>query len=59
MARMAETLKQRAGALESVNESFRRLYEGLSAEQKKMADQAMTRWGPGGHRGGPGHWRRS
>lgn len=58
MARMTETMKQRVGALESVNESFKRLYEGLSPEQKKVADQAMTRWGHGGHRGGPGHWRR-
>jgi len=30
MARMTETMKQRVGALESVNESFKRLYEGLS-----------------------------
>jgi hypothetical protein len=58
MSRMAEVMKQRIGAMESVNESFKRLYDGLTPEQKKAADQSMGRWGQMGHHGGPGMGRR-
>ena len=59
MARMAELLKQRAAALESVNDSFKRLYGSLSDEQKQIADRSMSRWGAAGPRGGRGAWRHS
>lgn len=54
MSRMAEVMKQRVGAMEAVNESFKRLYDGLAPDQKKAADQSMSRWGHMGRHAGPG-----
>jgi hypothetical protein len=42
--------------METVNESFKRLYAGLSPEQKSAADKHFSAMGPGRHalgRGGP------
>ena len=38
MAKATEVLKQRVAAMETVNESFRHLYDSLSPEQKRAAD---------------------
>jgi periplasmic protein CpxP/Spy len=56
MAQMQSAMKQRLGAMESVNESFTRLYSSLTPEQKAAADKHFSaggryRHGPG--RGGP------
>jgi len=57
MAQMQGIMKERVAAMESVNESFNRLYAGLTPEQKSAADKHFSaagrhRHGPG--RGGPG-----
>ena len=57
MAQMQGAMKQRAAAMESVSESFNRLYAALSPEQKSAADKHFSmagrqQHGPG--RGGPG-----
>ena len=57
MAQMQGIMKERVAAMESVNESFNRLYAGLMPEQKSAADKHFStagrhRHGPG--RGGPG-----
>lgn len=57
MAQMQGAMKERVAAMESVNESFNRLYAGLTPEQKAAADKHFSnagrhRHGPG--RGGPG-----
>lgn len=48
MSRMTELMKQRVTAMESVNASFNQLYEGLSPEQRKLADEQAARFGPMG-----------
>lgn len=48
MARMTEIMKQRVAAMESVNASFKQLYDALSPEQKRVADIHAARMG---HRG--------
>lgn len=57
MDRMVGLMKERATALESVNESFKRLYAALTPEQKKTADEYVGRFGHRDfgrhHRGGP------
>lgn len=57
MAQMNSVMKERLTAHEAVTDSFKRLYESLTPEQKKTADQHMSRMGsmggPGGRRGGP------
>lgn len=45
MARMQGLMKQRLAAMESVNESFNRLYAALTPEQKAAADKHFSRSG--------------
>ena len=45
MNRMADLLKQRAAAMASVNQAFQRLYDGLTPEQRKLADEHAARMG--------------
>jgi hypothetical protein len=59
MSRMREGMKERLAALENVDQSFKRLYESLSPEQKAAADQHFSRMGQrmgamGGKRGPAG-----
>lgn len=57
MAQMQTVMKGRLAAMESVNESFGRLYAALSPEQKAVADRHFSAMGHGGRgpgRGGPG-----
>jgi hypothetical protein len=42
MAKATEMLKQRVAAMETVNESFKHLYDSLSPEQKRAADFHAT-----------------
>lgn len=51
MDRMTQLMKDRLAAMESVNESFKRLYAVLTPEQKRVADLQAP---PMGHRGGKG-----
>jgi phage-related minor tail protein len=55
MTRMTDVMKQRVAAMESVNESFKRLYDALSPDQKRVADIHAARMGGAGrmhgHRG--------
>ncbi len=54
MAQMQDIMKDRVAAMESVSESFNRLYAGLTPEQKAAADKHFSnagRHGPG--RGAP------
>lgn len=65
MAKMQAHMKEHLAAMESVHEAFKRLYDGLSAEQKAAADKHYARMGgrmkggmggmggPGGKAGGP------
>jgi hypothetical protein len=53
MEKMQATMKERLAAMENVNESFKRLYAGLSDEQKATADKHFSRIGHGRH-DGPG-----
>jgi periplasmic protein CpxP/Spy len=62
MTRMTEIMKQRLAAMESVGDAFNRLYQGLTPEQRKIADERATRMarmyrgahhGPAKHRGPP------
>lgn len=58
MAQMQGVMKQRVAAMESVSESFNRLYAGLTPEQKAAADKHFSTAGRhhrGAGRGGP--WR--
>lgn len=51
MAKMQTLMEERLAAMKGVHESFGRLYDGLTPEQKKVADQyaaQMGRFGPGG-----------
>ena len=56
MAQMQNTMKDRVASMESVNESFKRLYASLSPEQKAAADKQFSAMGARGHKGhgGPG-----
>jgi hypothetical protein len=55
MSRMTGIMKERVASMESVNESFRRLYDALTPDQKRVADIHAARMGGGGrmhgHRG--------
>lgn len=58
MAQRTEIMKERLAAMESVNASFKQLYDSLSTDQKRVADIHAARMGQGGHhghmgRGGP------
>jgi hypothetical protein len=56
MAQMQSLMKDRLAAMESVNESFNRLYAALTPEQKAAADKHFSMAGrhpQGGMRGGP------
>jgi hypothetical protein len=57
MAQMNAIMKERLLAHEAVTDSFKRLYDSLTPEQKKTADMHMARMGsmggPRGGRGGP------
>ena len=55
MAQMQAGMKERVSAMESVNESFNRLYSALTPEQKAAADKHFSATGrhPGPGRGGP------
>lgn len=58
MSRMTEIMKQRLASMESVNESFKRLYDGLTPDQRRVADIHAARMGGmhghGGRQGGMG-----
>jgi Spy/CpxP family protein refolding chaperone len=57
MAQMQAMMKDRVAAMESVNESFNRLYAALTPEQKAAADKQFSNAGrqrPGPGRGAPG-----
>ncbi|WIM05983.1 MAG: Spy/CpxP family protein refolding chaperone [Candidatus Nitricoxidivorans perseverans] len=45
MDRMTAMMKERLTAMESVRESFKRLYDALTPEQRKAADQHAGRMG--------------
>jgi hypothetical protein len=53
MAQMNAVMKERLAAHEAVTESFKRLYDSLTPEQKKAADLHMSRMGSMGPMGGP------
>jgi Spy/CpxP family protein refolding chaperone len=56
MAQMQAMMKDRLAAMESVHESFNRLYAALTPEQKQAADRHFSMTGRhehGGGRGGP------
>jgi len=46
MTQMIATMKERMTAMESVSESFKRLYDGLTPEQKAIADKQGVFGGP-------------
>ena len=52
MAQMQGIMKERVAAMESVNESFNRLYAALTPEQKAAADKHFS--AAGLHQHGPG-----
>lgn len=52
MDRMAAAMKERLAAMESTHESFKRLYDALTPEQKAVADKHVGMMGKGGK--GPG-----
>jgi hypothetical protein len=58
MNRMVEHMKQHTAAMEGVSDSFKRLYDALTPEQKAVADkyhpfgEHMGKRGPGGKMGG-------
>ncbi len=52
MAQMQGMMKERLAAMESVNESFNRLYAALTSEQKAAADKHFS--AAGRHPHGPG-----
>ena len=54
MAQMQAHMKSRAAVMESVNESFGRLYAALSPEQKAAADAHFSHIGKHGHDRLPG-----
>lgn len=48
MAKMQAHMKERMAAMDGAHESFKRLYDSLSADQKAAADKHFSRMGPGG-----------
>ncbi len=52
LAQMQSAMKDRVAAMESVNESFNRLYAALTPEQKAAADRHFS--AAGRHQHGPG-----
>ena len=54
MNRMVEHMKERTAAMESVNDSFKRLYDALTPEQKTVADKFHPFGGHMGQKRGPG-----
>ncbi|MEW6514742.1 MAG: Spy/CpxP family protein refolding chaperone [Pseudomonadota bacterium] len=59
MAKMQKLMQERVDAMAGVHDSFNRLYEALTPEQKQKADQFAASMGPGkggkgGRMGGPG-----
>ena len=55
LAQMQDLMKQRVTAMESVNESFTRLYAALTPEQQAAADKHFSAAGRHRHgRGAPG-----
>lgn len=59
MARRTALMKERVTAMESVNASFKQLYDALSADQKRVADIHAARMGHGGgHHGQRGRMGR-
>lgn len=56
MAKMQETMKTHLAAMDDHHQSFKRLYDALSPEQKAAADQHFSRIGQrmGGKGGKPG-----
>lgn len=52
MTQMQGIMKERVAAMDSVNESFNRLYTGLTPEQKAAADKHFSN--AGRHQHGPG-----
>lgn len=56
MSRRTEVMKQRVAAMESVNASFKTLYDALTVNQRRAADIHASRLGDRGHMGhrGPG-----
>lgn len=52
MAQRTTQMKEKLAAMESTHESFKRLYDALSPEQKKAADAHMSRMGGGMKKGG-------
>ena len=46
MARMMNVMRERMTAMESVNDSFKRLYDALTPEQKAIADKQSLFGGP-------------
>ncbi len=63
MEKMQAMMKERLAAMEGVNDSFKRLYAGLSDEQKAAADMHFNRMGMRGRNGmgrmGPGSMPRN
>lgn len=55
MARMTEIMKQRLAAMESVHAAFKQMYDGLSADQRRVADIHAARMGHMGGHHGPMH----
>jgi hypothetical protein len=51
MAQRTALMKERVATMESVNASFKQLYDSLTPEQKRVADIHAARMGQGGHRG--------
>ncbi len=54
MAAMNATMKQRLAAHETVSDSFKRLYDSLTPEQKTIADKQASRMGSMERGGKPG-----
>ncbi len=54
MAQMQVMMKDRVASMESVNESFNRLYAGLTPEQKSAADKHFSNAGRHQHGSGGG-----
>ena len=57
MSRRTEVMKQRVAAMESVNASFKTLYDALTVEQRRAADIHASRMGDRGHYGAQGSRR--
>lgn len=58
MEKMQAGMKERLASMESVNESFKRLYASLSDEQKATADTHFNRMGATGKKGHHGSDRK-